>query len=63
VTWWQRTPEIGIRIALGATPSDVRNMVIIHGLKLVLAGLVVGIGTAFGLNPATQSHSSPCLFS
>jgi ABC-type antimicrobial peptide transport system permease subunit len=45
----QRTPEIGIRIALGAAPGDVRNMVIIHGMKLVLAGLVIGIGAAFGL--------------
>jgi predicted permease len=45
----QRTPEIGIRVALGAAPSDVRNMVIAQGMKLALVGLVIGIGAAFGL--------------
>ena len=42
----QRTQEIGIRIALGAVPSDVRNMVLLQGLRLAAAGVVLGVGAA-----------------
>jgi predicted permease len=45
----QRTQEIGIRLALGAEGSDVRNMVILQGLRLTLVGVVVGLASAFGL--------------
>lgn len=45
----QRTPEIGIRIALGAEPKDVRRMVVTQGIRLIVAGLVVGIAAAFGV--------------
>jgi putative ABC transport system permease protein len=45
----QRTQEIGIRLALGAGSSRVRNMVVIQGLRLALAGAVVGLAAAFGL--------------
>ena len=46
----QRTQEIGIRLALGAESGDVRNMVVRQGMVLALAGVVVGIGAAFGLS-------------
>jgi putative ABC transport system permease protein len=42
----QRTREIGVRMALGATPATVRRMVVWQGLKVVLVGAVVGVGVA-----------------
>jgi putative ABC transport system permease protein len=45
----QRTQEIGIRLALGAESSHVRNMVVFQGLWLALAGAVCGLAAAFGL--------------
>ena len=38
-----RTPEIGVRRALGATPSDVLRLVMKQGLVLGIAGLVAGV--------------------
>ena len=51
----QRTQEIGIRLALGAEGSDVRNMVIVQGLRLTLVGVVVGLGSALGLSRLVAS--------
>jgi len=39
----QRTRELGIRMALGAAPGDVRRMVIAYGGRLATAGLVIGL--------------------
>jgi predicted permease len=45
----QRKREIGIRLALGAQGGDVLQMVLRQGTKLVLLGVAIGIGAAFGL--------------
>jgi putative ABC transport system permease protein len=41
-----RGPEIGVRIALGATPGDVVRMLTWQGLRPVLVGAAVGVGVA-----------------
>ena len=45
----QRTNEIGIRMALGAQSRDVLGLIVKEGLKMVLFGLVLGIGGALAL--------------
>jgi len=45
----QRVQEIGIRLALGAESSHIRNMVVYQGLRPALAGVVCGLAAAFGL--------------
>jgi len=45
----QRTQEIGIRVALGATAAVVLGMVLRDGMKLVAIGLVLGTGAALAL--------------
>jgi putative ABC transport system permease protein len=45
----QRTQEMGIRMALGADRSHIRGLIVWHGMRLALVGIVIGIGAAFGL--------------
>ena len=45
----QRTREFGIRMALGAKLHDMLKLIVGHGMKLVLAGLVLGVAGSLAL--------------
>jgi ABC-type antimicrobial peptide transport system permease subunit len=51
----QRTQEIGIRLALGAEATTLRNMVVRQGMTLALAGVVIGLGAAWGVSRLMES--------
>jgi predicted permease len=51
----QRKPEIAVRMALGARPTDVLAMVVREGVGLTLAGLLVGLGGALYLTRYVDS--------
>ena len=45
----QRTRELGIRLAMGATPVAIRNTVVGEGARLALAGIAIGAAGGLGL--------------
>ena len=52
----QRTGEIGVRMALGAQTRDVLRMIVNQGMKPVVIGLAIGIGSAFALGRLITSQ-------
>jgi ABC-type antimicrobial peptide transport system permease subunit len=44
----QRTKEIGIRAALGATARDIVGLIVRQGVRLIAVGIVVGLGAGIG---------------
>ena len=54
-TTLKSVPEIGIRLALGARPAQIRALIFSHGMQLLLIGSVIGLFTAFALSRALQS--------
>jgi putative ABC transport system permease protein len=51
----QRTRELGIRIAVGATPRAIVRLVLAHASRLVVTGLIVGLGVATVATKILQS--------
>ncbi|HXA66533.1 MAG TPA: FtsX-like permease family protein [Bryobacteraceae bacterium] len=51
----QRRREIGIRLALGAQPSELRRMFVRHGLVLAATGVAIGMGAAVALTGLMSS--------
>jgi ABC-type antimicrobial peptide transport system permease subunit len=47
--------EIGIRLALGARPEQIRALVLSHGLQLLLIGSAIGLLGAIAMSRALQA--------
>ena len=50
-----RTREIGLRMAVGASPSDVLRMIVGGGMKLALLGVALGVGGAQALSQLVKA--------
>jgi putative ABC transport system permease protein len=54
-TTLKRVREIGIRLALGARPVQIRTLILSHGLQLLLIGSVIGVVATFAVSRVLQS--------
>jgi putative ABC transport system permease protein len=54
-TTLRRVREIGIRLALGARPGQIRVLVLSHGLRLLLIGSAIGLLGAIAISRALQA--------
>ena len=51
----QRTAEIGLRLVLGAAPQSILRLIVFEGLRLSVAGVVLGVFAAIGLTGLVRS--------
>ena len=51
----QRTQEIGVRVALGAQPRRIMDLVLRQGARLALAGVAIGIAGGLGVAQLLKS--------
>jgi putative ABC transport system permease protein len=51
----QRTAEIGVRMALGAGPTSIFQLIVGQGLRLSVAGILAGLGAAFAVTRVMAS--------
>ncbi len=51
----QRKPEVGIRLALGASKGDIMRLVLASAMRMVLPGAIAGLMLAFGLSQIMSS--------
>ena len=51
----QRTREMGVRLALGASPGELRRMVVTSGMRVAAIGLIIGVAGAAGVSQLLTS--------
>ena len=54
-TTLKRVREFGIRLALGASPAQIRSLILSHGMHLLVIGCVIGLVSAVALSRFLQS--------
>ena len=52
----ERRRELGVRVALGATAANIHHLVVMHGLRLVAGGLVLGVAGALLLRRGIEAQ-------
>jgi putative ABC transport system permease protein len=52
----QRTREIGVRVALGATDRDVRRLIVGQGMLVAAIGIVLGLGASVAMTRVVSSY-------
>jgi ABC-type antimicrobial peptide transport system permease subunit len=51
----QRTAEIGVRMALGASPDRILRLIMAYGMRLTAVGILIGLAGAIALTRAMRS--------
>ncbi len=54
-TTLKRVREFGVRLALGATPAQIRALILSHGMQLLVVGCLIGLVGSIGLSRLLQS--------
>jgi putative ABC transport system permease protein len=51
----ERTHEIGVRIALGASPAEIRALIMSEGTRLAAVGIAIGVAGALAMSRALSA--------